>query len=282
VLSAAGIEESAMDDMDRAQRKAAGATAHTVRSLMSQAAQMLRQYHRVGKVRTAGCRKALERLLDDSLGELRHRLATVYASVPPTAFHFERAATLVTRDLETVAYQFRDQYGDVMGAMDGFKDTAVEETLGSHTADVRAGLEQAVDEVGRAGRAADTSFVGNAELRRVAAAAAAEAARCHAAAAHAAAVVFAATALTAVLRDALEVREGDADELLEHAAARGLVPSELVHDGGWNAAQRELLRTQKVLFGGTPVDRDQASKVLELLHDVCRWLPSNKGTGIRD
>jgi type IV secretory pathway VirJ component len=192
-----------------------------IEGLQLRVGQQIRQFHRIGRSRTAGCRRVAERSLRDALETVRDEVVAAVAETDPERLADPATVQLVTDRLELCATAFEERFRAVLRQTEGYSEAAVERAV----QEVAATVEDALTAAEAASSAsALPSFEWLAEPDRTQAVAWARAAsRALAADAAPAAAVSAARALALV--GAATGADGTA--VAERAAARGVTPEDL-------------------------------------------------------
>ncbi len=271
-----------MNTLDIAARKAQRLTEQVAASAAARATQIMRQFHRIGKSRSDGCRKTLERTATDAMRELRAQLITMLVEVLGPRLDSENAVDAAEGLMESFRQSYLEQFDEHLARMEGYDSEAFATACRAEASEVRADLDEAIFDLGRA-RAesyrppSDLSFMKDHKIRQLAEINAEEAARCFVAGAYTATIVFAASVLQAVLRDALSVEPGDVDTsveeevagLLELAGGHGLIDAEAARAAAWTEDRRSLLEPTRVLTSARSLGREEAQLILDLLSEVC-------------
>jgi hypothetical protein len=259
-----------MDPLLALERKAGRAAEAAARSVLMQATQMLRQFHRIGKSRTAGCRKGLLKLCAEHLRDLRRQLVSTAVELTGGDADTAAVAAVIGDALAATTDQFAAEFSDLLQSMEGATPADLADLRSAAVEEVRPELEEALFDRGDAAAVPDTGFVSDDRLRHLATTLATEAVR----PGSRAAAFMAAAALAAVLQDALGPRPAPhrARELLASARTRGLVPASVVDDGQWTTRRGHLLDPDALLLSPDPVDAEEAAALLELLHALCDHL----------
>jgi hypothetical protein len=216
-----------------------------VQSVLLQAGQRLRQFHRIGRSATAGCRTSLERSHRDGLECLRTHLADRAASGQAGALERTAAAEAIRRELSSFHQRFLDTFGSPLRAMEGWDPAALDTALANERSAVDDTLGQFQNWNDLALPSLDvlTSRRG----RQRAAFLLEEAYRCLAAEANTASAVFCARALEEVQSDP--------------AAATFRIQTD--------AATHALTDVEFLLERAEPVERDDVLRLWNLLATTC-------------
>lgn len=219
-----------------------------IEGLQLRVAQQIRQFHRIGRSRTAGCRRVAERALGDALQTLRDELVETIGEADPAVLSDPATEQLVADWLRRCVAAFDDRFHAVLRQTEGYSDDAVRQALEQVTATVSEALAIAEE---ASGRIALPAFGWLAEPMRTRVVAWSEASiRALGADAAPAAAVSAVRALELLLKATNVTRAS----LVEEAAARGLT--------------LDALSSSSVLEREPVPDEAVAKALLELLVEV--------------
>ncbi len=121
-----------------------------IEGLQLRVAQQIRQFHRIGRSRTAGCRRVAERALGDTLQTLRDEVVEAIGEADPVVLSDPATEQLVADWLSRCAAAFDDRFHSVLRQTEGYSDDAVRRALEQVTSTVSEALavaEEASDRI---------------------------------------------------------------------------------------------------------------------------------------
>lgn len=260
-------------------RKADRLTTQVGDATLLRASQMVRQFHRIGRSRSPGCRKALEHEARQTAEALCNQLCALVVTLAGDAIGDDDAERLISKRVEQFIERFIDGFSSLLEQMEGYDPQALAADCRQPATGIRAALAEARhDAKARSEPEAvdvpDLSFLSDAEARRRAVSCAMEAALCSSAGAYVAAAVFCGVALRTVLAATLEmpVQQSELVDLLRAAREQGMLGAQVVDLGAWTTSRTQLLQPEAVLNDARTVEASDARDLLRLLKTVCAAL----------
>ena len=109
-----------MGEYDEVKRAVTEVAEPLIEGMQLRVAQQIRQFHRIGRSRTAGCRRVAERALRDTLETVRDEVVDAIAVTDPARLDDPSMVAMVTGWLERCASVFEERFRSVLAQTEGY------------------------------------------------------------------------------------------------------------------------------------------------------------------